>query len=116
MQVFLYRYLSIQGRSIKYLHERWRDFKFDPNTDDLEVFISDVKQITNQLNHNNKGSLQFNQGLYASRYLQYFGPLQGLDVAITKVKDIYAKKTELQWQQGPLHFLCIILQTSTSKF
>ena len=47
------RYFSIQGRPIKYLHERWRDLKFNPNSDDIEVFISDVKQITHQLNHSN---------------------------------------------------------------
>ena len=45
-------YFSMQGRLIKHLHERWRDFKFFPNTDHIEEFINDVKQSAHQLNDN----------------------------------------------------------------
>ena len=43
MQALFCRYFSIWDRSVKHLHERG-DFKFDLHTDDLKVFISDVKK------------------------------------------------------------------------
>ena len=44
IQTLFHAYFSIQGRSIKHLQEMWGDFKPDQNTDDTEVFTSDVKQ------------------------------------------------------------------------
>ena len=43
MWTFFHRYFSIQGRSVKDVHEKWRDFKFDSHTDDI-VFITNAKQ------------------------------------------------------------------------
>ena len=59
MKAMFQRYFSIEGRLIKCVHERCRDFKFDPNTEDIEVFISNVKQTADQLNDNDVAVLNF---------------------------------------------------------
>ena len=93
MQVLFCRYFSIQGRSIKILHERWRDFKFDPNTDVIEVFISDVKHTTHQLSHNEVAVLNLIQVcIHIYMYVSLY-PVQELDVAVAMVKDILHQKT-----------------------
>ena len=33
------RYFSTQGRSIKHLHDKWRNFSFTPGQDDIEAYI-----------------------------------------------------------------------------
>ena len=35
IQVLFHRYFSIQGRTFKHLYERWRDFEFASNNDDI---------------------------------------------------------------------------------
>ena len=45
------RYFSTQGRNIKTLHERWRAFSFDPNTNYIEEYIRDVCKAAKQLGH-----------------------------------------------------------------
>ena len=44
------RYFSTQGRSIKHLHDKWRNFSFTPGQDDIEAYIRDVKEAAHQLN------------------------------------------------------------------
>ena len=44
---------STQGRSIKHLHEKWHSFSFDPSSDDIEMFIRDVKVTVDHLGHGN---------------------------------------------------------------
>ena len=38
------RYFSTQGRSIKHLHDKWRNFSFTSGQDDIEAYIRDVKE------------------------------------------------------------------------
>ena len=38
------RYFSTQGRSVYNLHERWKMFKFNPQTDDIEEFVRNVQE------------------------------------------------------------------------
>ena len=45
------KYFSTQGRNIKHLHERWRSFSFDPNADDIEEYVRDIKEAAKQLGH-----------------------------------------------------------------
>ena len=54
MQAMCCRYLFTQDISIRHLHERWGAFKYNPNTDDIEDFISNTKETVHQLNHNDK--------------------------------------------------------------
>ena len=39
---------STQGRSIRHLHEKWHSYSLNPSSDDIEMFIEDVKVTGNQ--------------------------------------------------------------------
>ena len=88
------RYFSTQGRNIKHLHERWRAFSFNPNTDDIEEYIRDVCEVTKQLGHGDDAVLNL---LEATMPTELYGTLYGHDylyIAMTMLKDIYAKKPQ----------------------
>ena len=51
------QYFSTQGRSIKHLHDKWRNFSFTPGQDDIEAYIRDVKEAAHQLNYNDEAVL-----------------------------------------------------------
>ena len=88
------RYFSTQGRNIKHLHERWRAFSFDPNTNDIEEYIRDVCKAAKQLGHGDDAVLNL---LKATMPTELYGTLYGhenLYVIMTMLKDIYAKKPQ----------------------
>ena len=88
------RYFSIQGRSIKHLHDKWRNFSFTPGQDDIEAYIRDIKEAAHQLNYNDEAMLHL---IKATMPAEIYGTLYNqndLNVVITMVKDIYAKKPE----------------------
>ena len=88
------RYFSTQGRNIKHLHERWRAFSFDPNTNDIEEYIRDVCEAAKQLGHSDDSVLNL---LKATMPTELYGTLYGHDnlyVVLTMLKDIYAKKPQ----------------------
>ena len=89
-----HRYFSAQGRNIKHLHERWRSFSFDPNTDDIEEYIHDVHEAVKQLGHGNDAVLNL---LKATMPTELYGTLYGHDnlyIVMTMLKNIYAKKPQ----------------------
>ena len=88
------RYFSTQGRSIKHLHDKWRNFSFTPGQDDIEAYIRDIKEAAHQLNYNEEAVLHL---IKATMPAEIYGTLYNqndLNVVITMVKDIYAKKPE----------------------
>ena len=94
MKVFSHRYFSIQGISIKHLHERWRVFKFDPKAKHIEVFITDVKQTVHLFNHNDIAVLNLIKACMPADIYCTLYQVQELDMAVSMVKDIYAIKPE----------------------
>ena len=87
------RYFSTQGRSIKHLHDKWRNFSFTPTQDDIEA--RDVKETAHQLNYNDEAILHL---IKATMLSEIYGTLYNqhdLNTVITMVKDIYAKKSEV---------------------
>ena len=66
------RYFSTQGKNIKHLHERWRSFSFDPNTDDIEQYIRDVHEVAKQLGHGDDAVLNL---LKATMLTELYGTL-----------------------------------------
>ena len=88
------RYFSTQRRSIKHLHDKWRNFSFTLSQDDIEAYIRDVKEVAHKLNYNDDAVLHL---IKATMPLEIYGTLYNqddLNVVITMVKDIYAKKPE----------------------
>ena len=45
------RHFSTQGKSVRNLHARWNSFTFDPNADDIEVFLRNVQETAKQLDY-----------------------------------------------------------------
>ena len=42
-------YYSTQGKSLRHLHQRWKDFKFVPYKTDIDKYIRDVKEVANKI-------------------------------------------------------------------
>ena len=51
MKLEFSRYFSTQRRSMRNLLSRWKEFKFDPQKDDIEEFVRDVQETGKQLNY-----------------------------------------------------------------
>ena len=100
IQALFHRYFSMQGRSIKYLHERWRYFMFDPHTDDIEVFISNVKQNICKHNHNYITISNTIKASISTDICDTLYPVQELDVTVAMVKDILPRSLNLEQPQG----------------
>ena len=88
------RYFSTQGRSIKHLHDKWRNFSFTPGQDDIEAYIRDVKEEAHQLNYNDEVILHLIKATMPSEIYGTLYNQHDLNTVITMVKDIYAKKSE----------------------
>ena len=88
------RYFSTQGRSIKHLHYKWRNFSFTPGQDDIEAYIRDVKEAAHQLNYNDEVVLLLIKATMPSEIYGTLYNQHDWNTVITMVKDIYAKKPE----------------------
>ena len=85
-------YFSTQGRSIKHLHDKWRNFSFTPGQDDIEAYIRDVKEAAHQLNYNDEAVLHLIKATMPSEIYGTLYNQHDLNTVITMVKDIYAEK------------------------
>ena len=88
------KYFSTQGRSIKHLHDKWRNFSFTPGQDDIEAYIRDIKEAAHQLNYNDEVVLHLIKATMPSEIYGTLYNQHDLNTVITMVKDIYAKKPE----------------------
>ena len=118
------RYFSTQGRNIKHLHETWRSFSFDPNTDDREEYICDVHEAVKHLGYGDDVVLNL---LKATMPTELYGTLYGHDnlyIVMTMLKDIYAKKpqpaaataaTTAQGVTAPFTLMCVPARASKAQ-
>ena len=91
MKLEFSRYFSTQGRSMRNLLSRWKEFKFDPKKDDIEEFVRDVQETGKQLNYEEEAianmiKTSMPMAMYTSLYDE-----ENLEKIITKVRDIYAR-------------------------
>ena len=91
MKLEFSRYFSTQGRSMRNLLSRWKEFKFDPQKDDIEEFVRDVQETAKQLNYEEEATANMIKtsmpmAMYTSLYDE-----DNLEKIITKVRDIYAR-------------------------
>ena len=91
MKLEFSRYFSTQGRSMRNLLSRWKEFKFDPQRDDIEEFVRDVQETGKQLNYGEEAianmiKSSMPMAMYTSLYDE-----ENLEKIITKVRDIYAR-------------------------
>ena len=88
------RHFSTQGKSVRNLHARWNSFTFDPNADDIEVFLRNVQETAKQLDYKeatvvNMIKSKMPLAMYSTLY-----DIHDLDKVVTRCRDIYAKSTE----------------------
>ena len=88
------QYFSTQGRSIKHLHDKWRNFSFILGQDDIEAYIRDVKEAAHQLNYNDDAVFHLIKATMPSEIYGTLYNQNDLNMVVTMVKDIYAKKPE----------------------
>ena len=92
------RYYSTQGRGIKNLHDSWRKMTFEPETDDIEIFIRDAQECAKQLNYDD--SVLMNM-LKAAMPKVVYGTLYHMETlgdVIKFVKDYYSKSPSERMQ------------------
>ena len=85
------RYFSCQGRSMKHLHDRWRSFEFNPETDDIEDFIRNVQETGSQLHYDEQAVLNMIKSSMPTAIYSTLYDVTSLQKCITMVKDIYAR-------------------------
>ena len=95
MKVEFSRHFSTQGKSIRNLHTRWNSFSFDPNTDDIEVFLRNVQETAKQLEYReatvvNMIKSKMPLAMYSTLY-----DIHDLDKVVTRCRDIYAKPNDV---------------------
>ena len=88
------RHFSTQGKSVRNLHTRWNSFSFDPNTDDIKVFLRNVQETAKQLEYKettvvNMIKSKMPLAMYSTLY-----DIHDLDKVVTRCRDIYAKANE----------------------
>ena len=88
------RHFSTQEKSVRNLHARWNSFTFDPNTDDIEVFLRNVQETAKQLEYReatvvNMIKSKMPLAMYSTLY-----DIHDLDKVVTRCRDIYAKSID----------------------
>ena len=95
MKVDFSMHFSTQGKSVRNLHTRWNSFTFDPNTDDIEVFLRNVQETAKQLEYKettvvNMIKSKMPLAMYSSLY-----DIHDLEKVVTRCRDIYAKPNDV---------------------
>ena len=92
MKLEFSRYFSTQGRSMRNLLSRWKEFKFDPQKDDIEEFVRDVQETGKQLNYEEEAiANMIKTSMPMGNVHQFCMMKKNLEKIITKVRDIYAR-------------------------
>ena len=96
------RYYSTQGRGIKNLHDSWRKMTFDPETDDIEVFIRDSQECAKQLKYDDTVVMNMIKAAMPKVVYGTLYHMENLGEVIKFVKDYYSKSPSerLQTQQA----------------
>ena len=81
---------SIQGRSSRHLHHKWRTLSFDPHEDDIDAFVKDVKATTKQLNYEDEAILNTIKTCMPNDIYGAIFDIKELPKLITMVKEFYA--------------------------
>ena len=91
MKLEFSRYFSTQGRSMRNLLSRWKEFKFDPQKDDIEEFVRDVQETGKHLNYGEEAiAYMIKSSMPMAMYTSLYDE-ENLEKIITKVRDIYAR-------------------------
>ena len=91
---------SIQGRSSRHLHHKWRTLSFDPHKDDIDAFVKDVKATTKQLNYEDEAILNTIKTCMPNDIYGAIFDIKELPKLITMVKEFYAARPQASQSTG----------------
>ena len=95
------KYFSTQGKSMRNLHQTWKQFEFNPDTDDIEEFVRNVQECAHQLEYDDKAVINMiKSSMPMSTYSSLYQK-DDLPTVIAMVKDLYARKPAPQRQILP---------------
>ena len=84
-------YFSPHGRSIKHQYDTWKSFSFNPDTDDIEEFIRNVKECARCIGQNNEGVLNMIKSCMPPEVYRLLYKQDDLAEMIDMLKDMFAK-------------------------
>ena len=91
MKLEFSRYFSTQGRFLKNLLSRQKEFKFDPLKDNIEEFVRDVQESGKKTNYEEEAiANMIKTSMPMAKYTRLYDE-ENLEKIITKVRDIYAR-------------------------
>ena len=85
-------YYSTQGKSIRHLHQRWKDFKFVPYKTDIDKYIRDVKEVAHRLRYDDEAVAEMLKSTMPNDTYSNVFKMTKLDDIISYIRDIYARK------------------------
>ena len=85
-------YYSTQGKSIRHLHQRWKDFRFVPYKTDIDKYIRDVKEVANRLRYDDDAVAEMLKSTMPNDTYSNVFKMDNLDDIISYIRDIYARK------------------------
>ena len=88
------RHFSTQGKSVRNLHARWNSFTFDPNTDDIEVFLRNAQETAKQLEYREATVVNIIKSKMPLAMYSTLYDIHDLDKVVTRCRDIYAKSID----------------------
>ena len=91
---------SIQGRSSRHLHHKWRTLLFDPHKDDIDAFVKDIKATTKQLNYEDEAILNTIKTCMPNDIYGAIFDIEELPKLITMVKEFYASRPQASQSTG----------------
>ena len=83
---------SIQGRSSRHLHHKWRTLSFDPLKDDFDAFVKDVKATAKQLKYEDEAIFNTIKTYMPNDIYGATLDINELPKLITMVKEFYAAR------------------------
>ena len=91
---------SIQGRSSRHLHHKWRTLSFDPHKDDIDAFVKDVKPTAKQLKYEDEAIINTIKTCMPNDIYGAIFDIKELPKLITMVKEFYAARPQVTSSVG----------------
>ena len=108
LQLKFERAFSSQGRSPALLHERWRQMTFNPDVDDIEDYLRDLKQTAKQLGLSEEAIISAILGTMPKHCYPSLYSIKDLSMMIETLKGMFGKhpqdKKNLEKQQASSPF------------
>ena len=89
------KHFSTQGKSILNLHDRWRKFTFNPDTDDIEEFLRNVQECAKQLKYDDDITLTTIKTCMPKSLYGTLWEKKSLTDTVTFLKELYAKPMDV---------------------